>query len=193
MCNRPAAEVETPAFRRARSVDQSMQLIRDSSLRLSNTVLSQGSIALLGDACHPTLPYQGQGAAMAVEDGAILGLLLNKLQAAGLSMQSGERNAQINTVLRLYEQLRKDRTKTNVAGAVSTRHYYHLHDGEEQRQRDEDLAAMPSSNWQGSCAFIWADAEYQRSLLGFDVLADASEKFDQAAAAFPIRMPSSRL
>ncbi|RJE21241.1 FAD binding domain protein [Aspergillus sclerotialis] len=26
--------------------------------------------ALLGDACHPTLPYQAQGAAMAVEDGA---------------------------------------------------------------------------------------------------------------------------
>jgi salicylate hydroxylase len=174
-------------------VDQSMQHVREPSLCPANVVFFQGSIALLGDACHPTLPYQGQGAAMAVEDGAILGLLLDKLQAAGLSTQSGERNAQINTVLRLYEQLRKDRTKTNVAGAVSTRHYYHLHDGEEQRQRDEDLAAMPSSNWQGSCAFIWADAEYQRSLLGFDVLADASEKFEQAAAAFPIRMPSSRL
>jgi len=28
---------------------------------------TQGTLALLGDASHPTLPYQGQGAAMAVE------------------------------------------------------------------------------------------------------------------------------
>jgi salicylate hydroxylase len=40
----------------------------------------KGTVALLGDACHPTLPYQVQGAAMAVEDGLALGVLLGKLR-----------------------------------------------------------------------------------------------------------------
>ncbi len=33
---------------------------------------SRGRIGLLGDACHPMRPHMGQGAAMAVEDGAVL-------------------------------------------------------------------------------------------------------------------------
>lgn len=32
-----------------------------------------GRIALLGDAAHPMLPFMGQGAAMAIEDGVVLG------------------------------------------------------------------------------------------------------------------------
>ncbi len=34
---------------------------------------SSGRVTLLGDACHPTLPFLAQGAAMAVEDGYIIG------------------------------------------------------------------------------------------------------------------------
>ncbi|MBL0923132.1 MAG: FAD-dependent monooxygenase [Sphingomonadaceae bacterium] len=33
----------------------------------------EGRIALLGDAAHPMLPFMGQGAAMAIEDGVVLG------------------------------------------------------------------------------------------------------------------------
>ena len=33
---------------------------------------SRGRIVLLGDACHPMRPHMGQGAAMAMEDGAVL-------------------------------------------------------------------------------------------------------------------------
>ncbi|MFC5664418.1 FAD-dependent monooxygenase [Kitasatospora misakiensis] len=32
----------------------------------------RGRIALLGDACHPMRPHMAQGAAMAIEDGALL-------------------------------------------------------------------------------------------------------------------------
>lgn len=35
-----------------------------------------GNIALLGDAAHPMLPFMGQGAAMAIEDGVVLGRAL---------------------------------------------------------------------------------------------------------------------
>jgi 2-polyprenyl-6-methoxyphenol hydroxylase-like FAD-dependent oxidoreductase len=39
---------------------------------------SRGRIALLGDACHPTLPFMGQGAVMAIEDGFVLAACLAK-------------------------------------------------------------------------------------------------------------------
>jgi 2-polyprenyl-6-methoxyphenol hydroxylase-like FAD-dependent oxidoreductase len=39
---------------------------------------SVGRITLLGDACHPMLPFTGQGAAQAVEDGATLAACLIK-------------------------------------------------------------------------------------------------------------------
>jgi salicylate hydroxylase len=58
---------------------------------------SGGRIVLLGDACHPTLPFLAQGAAMAIEDAASL--------ARCLSTDSPATEA-----LRRYEALRKPRT-----------------------------------------------------------------------------------
>jgi salicylate hydroxylase len=39
---------------------------------------SQGRVTLLGDACHPTLPFLGQGGVMAIEDGYIVAECLAK-------------------------------------------------------------------------------------------------------------------
>ncbi|KAH8913104.1 FAD/NAD(P)-binding domain-containing protein [Coniochaeta sp. PMI_546] len=139
---------------------------------------TKGTIALLGDASHPTLPYQGQGAAMAVEDGAILGRLLDQLQSKGLPPSQAEKNVLLAALFRLYEKIRKRRTEINVAGAVHTRHFYHLADGDGQQQRDRELGRLPSTKWQGRCSFNWGDAEYQRSLLGFDVLTDTEQQFE---------------
>ena len=38
---------------------------------------SDGNITLLGDACHPMTPYMAQGAAMAIEDAAVLSRCLD--------------------------------------------------------------------------------------------------------------------
>ena len=116
---------------------------------------------------------------MAVEDGAVLGLLLGEFQTAGVPSGQVEKNAQLASLFRMYEDLRKSRTEVNVAGAVHTRHFYHLADGPEQRSRDEELAGLPQTKWQGRCAFNWGDAQYQKSLLGFDALADAERRFDE--------------
>jgi salicylate hydroxylase len=40
---------------------------------------SKGNFLLIGDAVHPTLPYQAQGAAMATEDGYALGIFLGRI------------------------------------------------------------------------------------------------------------------
>lgn len=107
-----------------------------------------------------------------------MGLLLSKLQNSGISSDPQERYTQLTDLLHLYEDLRKKRTEVNVAGAVDTRHYYHLSDGEEQLKRDQELAELPASGWQGPCNFNWGDAKYQKELLGFDSLADAEQNFD---------------
>jgi hypothetical protein len=52
-----------------------------------------------GDACHPMLPYLAQGANSALEDGAVLGLLLGHIKT----------KEQLPQALRLYEKLRKAR------------------------------------------------------------------------------------
>jgi salicylate hydroxylase len=39
---------------------------------------SKGRVTLLGDACHPTLPFLGQGGVMAIEDGYIVAACLAK-------------------------------------------------------------------------------------------------------------------
>ena len=58
---------------------------------------SVGRVRLLGDACHPTLPFLAQGANMAIEDGMVLARCL-------------ERSADIPEALRHYEAARLDRT-----------------------------------------------------------------------------------
>jgi 6-hydroxynicotinate 3-monooxygenase len=46
---------------------------------------SDGNITLLGDACHPMTPYMAQGAAMAVEDAAVLSRCLDGVERDGVS------------------------------------------------------------------------------------------------------------
>jgi len=58
------------------------------------------NVTLLGDACHPMTPYMAQGAAMALEDAAVLARLL-----AGVADPAGLADA-----FRRFEATRKDRT-----------------------------------------------------------------------------------
>ena len=59
---------------------------------------SKGRITLLGDACHPTLPFLGQGGVMAIEDGYILAACLAKYFDHPA------------TALARYEDIRRERT-----------------------------------------------------------------------------------
>lgn len=46
---------------------------------------SEGNITLLGDACHPMTPYMAQGAAMAIEDAAVLSRCLTGVDRDGVA------------------------------------------------------------------------------------------------------------
>jgi salicylate hydroxylase len=65
---------------------------------------SRGPVALLGDAAHPMLPYLAQGAAMAIEDAAVVAQCLARMPddpAAALRAYSAARRARAWRVQRL--------------------------------------------------------------------------------------------
>jgi salicylate hydroxylase len=70
---------------------------------------SKGRITLLGDACHPTLPFLGQGAVMAIEDAYIVAACLEKYLADPAK------------ALSRYEDIRRDRTSNVVRKAHENR------------------------------------------------------------------------
>ncbi|KAJ9602803.1 hypothetical protein H2200_012583 [Cladophialophora chaetospira] len=146
----------------------------DQSVQDHQVILPGSSQANGKQASHPSLPYQAQGAAMAVEDGLVLGLLLGRLQSSDKIPESDKR-ARLNSILLLFESLRKKRTTTNVKGAVANRRMYHMHDGPEQEARDRDLAEV---DWVKPSPWGWADPGYQRKMLGFDSVADTNRAFE---------------
>jgi salicylate hydroxylase len=70
-----------------------------------------GRVTLLGDACHPTLPFMAQGAAMAIEDAAALALCARQDIVSGL---------------RRYEDQRRDRTARIQQGSRRNAKIFHL-------------------------------------------------------------------
>ncbi|KAI2619141.1 FAD/NAD(P)-binding domain-containing protein [Hypoxylon sp. NC1633] len=90
-----------------------------------------GAFTLLGDAVHATLPYLASGCGMALEDAAALGLCLAKL--------TDKSRDQKLRALKVYEECRKERTERVVERGNFQQHMYHIHDGEEQRDRDKKL------------------------------------------------------
>jgi salicylate hydroxylase len=72
-----------------------------------------GRATLLGDACHPTLPFLAQGAVMALEDGFILARALD-----AHADDPGE-------ALRRYEEARKERTARIVQGSADNTRRFH--------------------------------------------------------------------
>jgi salicylate hydroxylase len=89
---------------------------------------SLGRVTLLGDACHPMLPFMAQGAAQAIEDGATLAACLAKL------------GQDVPEALRHYERRRLPRTARVQAMSANNKIRFHLRDGPEQVARDAEMA-----------------------------------------------------
>ncbi|MFT8245825.1 FAD-dependent monooxygenase [Roseomonas sp. BN140053] len=73
---------------------------------------SVGRVTLLGDACHPTLPFLAQGANMAIEDGMVLARALDAFP-------------DVPEALRRYEEARRDRTAGIVRAADDNASRFH--------------------------------------------------------------------
>ncbi|KAL4908944.1 hypothetical protein BDW74DRAFT_174172 [Aspergillus multicolor] len=125
----------------------------------------KGSVAMIGDACHPMLPYVAQGAAQAVEDAAALGVLLSDITS----------RTEIPLALQAYEKSRKERAETVQQSGSTNRITLHFPDGPEQEARDEQFRASLTG---GSNPDKWSDRQTQEFLWGWDAEKAALETWE---------------
>lgn len=102
---------------------------------------ARGRVALLGDAAHPMLPHQAQGAAQAVEDAWVLGAKLADLETGD-----------VPEALRAYEQGRIRRATAVQQASRDHGEAYHLPDGSAQQERDRIMAAQAGN---AAISFDW--------------------------------------
>ncbi|CAE6445671.1 unnamed protein product [Rhizoctonia solani] len=155
---------------------------------LEKWVHDSGRVVLLGDSCHPMLPYRAQGAAMAVEDAVVLGGLLSGVR----------RTDDLPRLLRAYQDLRLPRTAESQKSARLNQFIFHLPDGPEQLARDADMrqameweqAWLSKENgksgsglkeertWEGNMN-QWADQTKNKLQFGYDAFTAVEEWWSQ--------------
>jgi salicylate hydroxylase len=91
---------------------------------------SRGHATLLGDACHPMLPFLAQGACMAIEDGYVLTHCLRT-------------NDNVAAALKAYERIRLPRVSRVQLGARERGESLHLTDPKAMAERNARNAADP--------------------------------------------------
>lgn len=115
-----------------------------------------GKAVLLGDACHPMLPYLAQGAAQAFEDAAVLRQIL---------AQHHRRSDRVtlSQALGAYETIRMPRARLVQEKTREHQYILHLGDGPEQRERDRRMKVDGVEN-----PVFWGDVNRRRWLFSHD-------------------------
>ncbi|RSL46153.1 hypothetical protein CEP53_010439 [Fusarium sp. AF-6] len=132
---------------------------------LPSWVNDEGNVVFVGDACHPMLPYLAQGANSAIEDGAVLGLLLGTLS----------RQEDLPKALMRYQQLRKVRGDSIVKETFKQRDSFHMPDGPEQEARDAIFLSQLGKELRAPFPSRWTCPEVQPWLYGYDAFKEVEE------------------
>ena len=101
---------------------------------------SKGRVTLLGDACHPMLPFMAQGAAQSIEDGYVLARCL------------AETGGGVEAALLRYERNRMERTAWVQNGSRRNEKVFHLSDPVAVAERNARLKAEVETNSDGVSA-----------------------------------------
>jgi len=91
-----------------------------------------GTTTLLGDACHPMLPFMAQGSCQAIEDAVVLARCLSDVSTSDAA-----------SALRRYEDARQGRTAQVQTSSFMNRDLFHMVDGQEQQDRDLIFSISP--------------------------------------------------
>lgn len=128
-----------------------------------------GTAALVGDACHPTLPHLNQGAAQAIEDAAVVAIALAKTPDS--SPES------IVKSLKVYEVLRKERAEACVAMAAANGKEMQLGDGAAAAERDAAFKAFKETG-KGKVPDKAADKGVLSFIYEWDASKETAEQYD---------------
>lgn len=99
-------------------------------------------VTLLGDACHPTLPFLAQGAVFTIEDAVVLGRCFAKY------------GDDIPTVLAKYEDARLERAYRMVQGAADNTSRFH-HPALESPEKADEFVAREWQQTAISARYDW--------------------------------------
>ncbi|KAI1414773.1 FAD/NAD(P)-binding domain-containing protein [Hypoxylon sp. FL1857] len=134
-------------------------------------ISENSNFAFVGDSCHPMLPYLGQGANSAIEDGTVLGRLLGHIQS----------KEQVGKALGMYEQLRKPRGDAIVRETFGQRDVFHMPDGPKQRARDDVfLSQIDKETKEAPFPIRWCCPKVQPWLFGYDACAEVDKAVNKS-------------
>ncbi|BGO94605.1 hypothetical protein NBRC10512_004967 [Rhodotorula toruloides] len=128
------------------------------------------NVALVGDACHPTLPHLAQGAAQAIEDAAVLGVVLSKIKSKD----------EIHKALLVYQAIRKPRADWAVVTAAANGKGLHLGAGKDQKARDAAFRAAKKEGGENPDKAL--DKITQEILYAHDCEVEAANAFEKLFA-----------
>ena len=103
---------------------------------------------------------------MAIEDGAVLGKLLEKLKS----------KSQIPELVEIYERIRKPRTTAVIKGSMDMCDIFNLPDGERQQERDRLMASPNPSKGNPN---RWADPTFQKFLFDYDARKEVDRAWEE--------------
>lgn len=118
--------------------------------QLEQWVHPSNHAVLLGDACHPMMPYMAQGAAQATEDAACLAACLSHFST-------------LPAALAQYQHQRKPRAAYIARNTRVLQEWWHVPDGPLKNKRDELMVLADDSN-----PMFWASSRRRDWLFGHD-------------------------
>ncbi|KAI0401996.1 hypothetical protein F4802DRAFT_392795 [Xylaria palmicola] len=132
---------------------------------LRSWVNAESTCVFVGDSCHAMLPYLAQGANSAIEDGAVLGLLLGSIKS----------REHLPKALRMYQELRKARGDAIVKETFKQRDAFHMPNGPEQEARDALFLSQLGKELKGPFPSRWTCPDVQPWLYGYDAYQEVEE------------------
>ena len=103
-------------------------------------VYNKGKICFMGDAAHATTPFQGQGAAQAIEDALVLETLLGHTKSV----------KHISHSFAAYDQVRRPRTQRVVTTSIDSGNLL----GMKKEGVEDDLSKM-KEQFETRMGWIW--------------------------------------
>jgi salicylate hydroxylase len=101
-------------------------------------------------------PYRAAGAAMAIEDAAVLGNIFARMTT----------KEQVLPFLRAYESIRLERANTFQRASRDNRHVYHYPDGPQQQERDRYLVERNPGSVRKTAAM--SDGDFNQFAFSYD-------------------------
>ena len=137
---------------------------------LDTWISDRGNFVMIGDSCHPMLPYLAQGANSSMEDGAVLGGLLSNCRSP----------SDLKSTLELFQTLRKKRGEAIVRETFAQRESFHMPNGPEQEERDRFfLEQLSQKELKGPFPSRWTCPVVQPWLYGYDAYREVESALEK--------------